>query len=201
MNIAAVALFGSTITLILISNIIYTSFNNNYYLEFYNNNYFFYEMSQEIIRYIQTGSPLDSKYFSNQAVVHMTDVKSLFNLAILTKTISILITITAAIYLIKQNKKRMIAKSLSLSISTTLLLAVLIGIFSLLNFDIFFIKFHQMLFKNDLWIFDANDNLIKIFPQSFFVFITGKIFLNIIITNLALLFLVKLFIKNDNTTS
>ena len=52
----------------------------------------------------------------------------------------------------------------------TLLIPVILGIFSLLDWETTFIKFHQIVFRNDLWIFDPKtDPIINVLPEEFFL--------------------------------
>jgi len=51
----------------------------------------------------------------------------------------------------------------------TLLLPVLLGIASAVDFDRVFAAFHQLVFDNDYWIFDARtDPIITVLPEEFF---------------------------------
>ncbi|PKB64004.1 MAG: hypothetical protein BZY80_04430 [SAR202 cluster bacterium Io17-Chloro-G2] len=50
----------------------------------------------------------------------------------------------------------------------TLALILAVGLFSVVNFDTLFLKFHQITFTNDLWMGNPNtDYLLKMFPQGF----------------------------------
>jgi integral membrane protein (TIGR01906 family) len=47
-------------------------------------------------------------------------------------------------------------------------LVVLVGIASLIDFDGLWTRFHQVAFRNDLWLLDpATDYLIMLFPEPF----------------------------------
>ena len=51
----------------------------------------------------------------------------------------------------------------------TLLLPVLLGIGSAIDFDRVFVAFHQLVFDNDYWIFDPKtDPIINVLPEEFF---------------------------------
>ena len=63
----------------------------------------------------------------------------------------------------------------------TILLPIITAIPIVINFNYFFIKFHEAVFSNDYWIFDPNiDPVINMLPQDIFFHI-GILILAIIL--------------------
>ena len=59
--------------------------------------------------------------------------------------------------------------SLKLMSILTFLMPVVLGALAALNWNAFFIKFHELFFNNNYWIFDpATDPVIRILPDEFF---------------------------------
>lgn len=55
---------------------------------------------------------------------------------------------------------------------------LVLGLFLLLNFSTAFTTFHLLLFTNDLWMLNpATDNLIVLFPETFWIAMAGRLFL------------------------
>ena len=55
-------------------------------------------------------------------------------------------------------------------------LVVLVGVLSFLDFDALWTRFHQIAFRNDLWLLDpSRDYLIMLFPEPFWLAATIRI--------------------------
>ena len=68
-----------------------------------------------------------------------------------------------------------------------LLIAILTGIIAY-NFNSFWIKFHTILFSNDLWLLSPDEsNLIKMVPEEFFISLITRIIIHIFIVFFLLL--------------
>ena len=79
-----------------------------------------------------------------------------------------------------------LTKKTKSKILTGVIIALVVLIFAAINFDAFFIRFHKLLFTNDLWLLDPNeDYIICLLPEN--IFMTYG--LRIVITMLVLLLL------------
>lgn len=117
--------------------------------------------------YLFKNGNLHSTFFSVQAKAHLKDVKNLIaKVKILTFTIDLIFLVISSVMLkinVKFLLKSLPYASLALIISTgASLLLTLIG------FSRLFIIFHKIAFTNNLWLFDKDDSLIKLFPEQFF---------------------------------
>jgi integral membrane protein (TIGR01906 family) len=61
-----------------------------------------------------------------------------------------------------------LGRDLLLSTALMVGLVVLVGVLSLIDFDALWTRFHQIAFRNDLWLLDpTRDYLIMLFPEPF----------------------------------
>lgn len=138
-------------------------------------------LSRELMQYISGKLPfLETKvtidgvltdFYSVRSKIHMADVK---NLIINFRNISYLSIILCIFSLFKvQTLDNPIAKLKSTYIKTLFFVAILLIaliIFASSNFDVFFTKFHETLFTNDLWLLDPNeDYIICLLPEKIFM--------------------------------
>ena len=189
--------------------IFYNCFNLNFYKNFYLRENLapsinttddeLIENTNNLLEYLTNKAELNTTWFSEKDILHMKDVKTLynvsFNLMILFIIIFILSTILIALvyknytifYITKIFNKTLL--------SFILLIIVLAGIISY-NFSSFWIKFHQLLFSNDLWLLSPDEsNLIKMVPENFFISLTTTIILHILILFVSLFVLNNIFKK------
>lgn len=122
---------------------------------------------QKIIKYLNVpGQKLQlSLRLSQKGMEHFVDVKRLvvidYGLALL--------GVCWLVFLWRKNRQEPIlwefVPCLRMINSVFLVIAILAG----LDFNFFFIIFHQLLFRNNYWVFDPQaDQVIKILPESFF---------------------------------
>ena len=198
---------------LFISSILGIIFYNCFNLNFYKNFYLRENLAPSInttddelinnttnlLEYLTNKAELNTTWFSEKDILHMKDVKTLynvsFNLMILFIIIFILSTILIALvyknytifYITKIFNKTLLA--------FILLIIVLAGIISY-NFNSFWIKFHQLLFSNDLWLLSPDEsNLIKMVPENFFISLITTIILHILILFVSLFVLNNIFKK------
>ena len=138
-------------------------------------------LSRELMLYIsgklpflETSVTIDgtvTEFYSVRSKIHMADVR---NLIINFRNISF-ISIAICIYsLFKIQKMDDAINKLKSSYLKTIvfvsILLVSLVIFASSNFDLFFTKFHETLFTNDLWLLDPDvDYIICLFPEKIFI--------------------------------
>lgn len=110
--------------------------------------------------------------FKEREILHMVDVQYLFLAGISIRNISAIITVILLIILFAIEKKKAI-KPLCISylwvMGVILVIAIILGIIMLIDFNALFLKFHETFFDNDLWLLDINtDVLIQMLPEQFF---------------------------------
>ena len=189
--------------------IFYNCFNLNFYKNFYlrenlapsinttddeliNN-------TTNLLEYLTNKAELNTTWFSEKDILHMKDVKTLYNVSfnLMIFFIIIFILSTILIALVYKNYAMFyITKTFNKTLLAFILLViVLAGIISY-NFTSFWIKFHQLLFSNDLWLLSPDEsNLIKMVPETFFISLITTIILHILILFVSLFVLNNIFKK------
>lgn len=106
--------------------------------------------------------------FSNEGKIHFEEVRNIFQFIKKLFYISFVISLVGIIFNIKNRN----IKFLKYSSIMTILLPIVTSIPVMINFNYFFIKFHQVVFSNNYWIFDPDiDPVIEILPQEVFLHI------------------------------
>lgn len=192
---------------IIFANVSLLATNYNFYLQIYreqniynnfNDTTTLNEATSNLNGYFRGKNMLEQKYYSNQAVLHLKDVKSLVNIVQITTYGSIFLLIFLVAYLIYKKQIDKLTKAFVLGTISTIILTIVIALSLTMNFQKMFTYFHIILFRNNYWLFDESDNLIKMFPQKFFVSFAYYLVTNIIVTSLVFLLAVLIFKKiND----
>lgn len=179
--------------ILVLGNFRFLVFNEQYYKEVYKRIEVYKnfsdpkivdKMTNNLISYFQNHQKLDPTLFSNQALVHLSDVKSTVtfvnNLLFLT---SVAFTVCSALLIFKR-KKKLIFSAIFISSFITFIFFLMTAFGLFTSFDFLFTKFHEILFTNQLWLFREDDTLIKLFPREFFVIFASTLSLYILITSL-----------------
>lgn len=103
---------------------------------------------------------------SDSGRIHFEEVKRIFEAIQVMMVISGLISIPMTIKKIKEKEYRF----LRLTGLITIIVPTLLGFLAALDFERAFVLFHQIVFRNDYWIFDyRTDPVITILPETFFM--------------------------------
>lgn len=102
---------------------------------------------------------------TESAISHFEEAKVLFNFFFLLGFSGFCGALASIIwYTKKRNRTYLLVSSL-----TVIIIPVLFGIYALIDFDALFIKFHEIAFNNDDWLFNPKtDPIIRLLPESFF---------------------------------
>lgn len=177
---------------IILSNFRYLIFNFNFYQSLYKKVGVYQSFVDttmvdsatiNLLGYFRGKNQLDHNFFSNQAILHMADVKRSLISTLNLFYLSLIVVIVLISILIRKKQFRLLiqaAQAASLATMIFIILA-LAGLSS--TFDFLFDRFHQLLFVNNLWLFPEDDNLVKLFPQEFFVQFANQLAANILITS------------------
>lgn len=189
---------------IILGNFQYLVFNFGFYQKLYQKAGVYQTFSdREIVNYATDNllgyfrgkNALDHNFFSTQAKLHLKDVKNLLKLTSGLFYLSLATALTISIVFVLKRQYRKLATSFLASSVITLVFIVLLafGIFHV--FDPIFIKFHQVVFNNNLWLFPADDNLIRLFPQQFFIVFANSLASNIIFSSAIIALVSAILIK------
>lgn len=198
---------------LFISAILGIIFYNCFNLDFYKNFYLRENLAPSInttddelinnttnlLEYLTNKAELNTTWFSEKDILHMKDVRTLYNVSFYTMIFFIalfIITTILIIMLAKHKTMFYITRTFNKTLlAFIILIIVLAGIISY-NFNSFWIKFHQLLFSNDLWLLSPDEsNLIKMVPETFFISLITTIILHILILFVSLFVLNNIFKK------
>ncbi len=139
--------------------------------------------TDNLFGYFRGKNKLDQNFFSNQAILHLSDVKSQVRNSFFLFYFSALPVLILSMFLVLKKQIKTLANSFLISSSLTIIFVMAASIGLLNAFDNLFIKFHQALFTNNLWLFPPDDNLIKLFPEQFFVEFANQLAVNILLSS------------------
>jgi integral membrane protein (TIGR01906 family) len=111
--------------------------------------------------------PDDGPAFNGREIAHMQDVRGVVDRVLLAHLVA-LVTI-ALVWIVNWRLRlpRVLERGLYRGGLLTLGIAAVLGIYMLVNFDDFFVQFHQALFEGDSWRFPSSDTLIRLYPDAF----------------------------------
>ena len=198
----------------ILAIIFYNCFNLNFYKNFYRKENLAPKIGttyEELIKnttnlldYLNHKAILNLDWYTDKDILHMQDVRTLYSLSYKTMILFIVVFTISTILLIILCKKRTIFYITNTFNKVLLAFIIVIGILSCIisyNFTSFWIKFHQLLFSNDLWLLSPDEsNLIQMVPEEFFISLITTIILHIFILFISLFILntiVKKRMKNN----
>ena len=115
--------------------------------------------------------------FNQREVIHLRDVRGLVGLdhRVQEGSLAFVLVGVAAVYAWRRRSSlSSLLRAVTMGAGLTVGLVVGVGIASLAGFDRLFEDFHLLSFSNDFWQLDpAEDYLIRIFPEEFFLEMTG----------------------------
>jgi len=106
--------------------------------------------------------------YREKEVQHLVDVRVVAGQAFVVHWLAGGLLLAALLFLvIRPGTRPLAARGLLYGSGLTLALLVALALFIYVNFDVFFVKFHQMFFAGDSWLFNYEDTLIRLFPVPF----------------------------------
>lgn len=115
--------------------------------------------------------------FKEREIVHMEDVRILFDRGILFRNLALLFLMVTGIWAVLK-KESFFWRGLLYGVALMLAVGVLLGILLTLDFNRYFVLFHEIFFANDYWMLDPADSvLINMVPLNFFMSIARRILL------------------------
>lgn len=200
-NILSVICGLMLITALFITSIFYECFNTDLYNDLYTklnraeeigmSHFDLMVVNGNLLDYIQgKRNNLDMtadingqtrEVFNDKEKEHMVDVQKLYLDAEKIRNV-LALTALALVVIICLLRRKIALRSIAFGYTTAsyifLAVVVLLAAYALLNFDQFWIQFHQLLFKNELWLLDPNtDILIQMVPGEFFYALIQAIFI------------------------
>lgn len=128
-----------------------------------------------------------NNFFNEKEKLHLQDVKQLYKTLNLIFYLTLILTILFLIYFIYTKNYRIIY---SLFLISGIALVIMSSLFFILDFSYLFTKLHLIVFNNDLWQLNPDqDNLINLFPEQIQYNIAKKIFAVLLSSSLVILIL------------
>jgi len=113
------------------------------------------------------------EYFNAKEKAHMVDVRNLFDLAKKINFIIFLVMIVILVFYLAFDKKGMFRNFFKYSYMTLLIslgVMLIASVIIMIDFSRFWTIFHEVFFRNDLWLLNPRtDLLIRMMPERFFV--------------------------------
>lgn len=110
--------------------------------------------------------------FNEREIIHLKDVKDMVQASYLIQILSAIYALAflgITITIFKKDRRKRFGQALVVGGGVTILLFIIVGISSMLDFDQIFLQFHLVTFANEFWMLDpSQDYLIRMFPQGFF---------------------------------
>ena len=98
---------------------------------------------------------------------HFVDVKYLFLLNYAVLFVTVIPAVLYLLYLKRNARLWQLVRPFQWGMGVP----VILGFFMAVGFDTFFVKFHELFFANDDWLFDpATDPIINVLPEGFFMY-------------------------------
>ena len=197
----------------ILAIIFYNCFNLDFYKNFYEKENLapsinttsseLINNTENLLAYLKDNTSLNKNWFSDKDILHMIDVKNLYNVSFKVMTFCLIIfVITTIIIIITKKTKTLlyITKTFNKTLVIfILLIAILAGIIAY-NFNSFWIRFHTILFSNDLWLLSPDEsNLIRMVPEEFFISLITRIIIHIFIV-FTLLLITNIIVKRKITS-
>ena len=114
----------------------------------------------------------EQEFFNDREKAHMVDVRNLFVGGLWIRRIAILIFALAIVLIVKTkpNWKRLLPKCFLIGFSIFIGIVGIAGILVVSNFNKYFLIFHKIAFRNDLWLLNPEtDLLIRMLPEGIFL--------------------------------
>ena len=137
--------------------------------------------AQNLINFLCCNQKLDENFYLPRELIHLRDVKKLIRIANTQLFLMIILVSIISTFLLYQKRTKLFLNSLAIGSLACLLAILFLSLAAFINFDLLFLNFHYITFTNDYWQLPQTANLIKLFPQQFFVDFTNRIALQTII--------------------
>ena len=192
----------------ILALIFYNCFNLDFYKNFYTQENLapnigttydkLIDNTSNLLDYLNYKAELNTSWYTPKDILHMVDVRTLYNISHKIMIIFLIIFIISTILLVVLCKRNTIYYISQTFNKVLLSFFVVIGGLTCIisyNFNSFWIKFHQLLFSNDLWLLSPDEsNLIQMVPEEFFISLITKIIIHIFILFISL-FIINFVIK------
>ncbi len=121
--------------------------------------------------------------FNQREIDHMVDVKNLFQIVFLVRDVLFVGFVLALLFFVYKKDYRdlyLIKDIMLYGMLGIFFVMSFIGLYAIIDFNSFWIQFHELIFTNDLWLLDPKtDRLIMMVPEEFFSGLVYQILITI----------------------
>lgn len=143
------------------------------------------QINSELILYLRDKEDdYNKELFNAEEIEHLKDVKVLIQKINVFYYLALIIFILLVVALFLLDKKYLfknLSRILFLSGLLTVFSVLIFLVLAVLDFGNVFTVFHHIFFPGGGWLFNASDNIIKLYPSGFFYDIAKRIFINVIV--------------------
>ncbi|MEA3406647.1 MAG: TIGR01906 family membrane protein [Chloroflexota bacterium] len=142
-------------------------------------------LSDAIIRYLRGRESVEAlqrlrtdegeKALRESEIEHLVDVKGVLDGLFLIHGVGLAIGLLTAVVFLRWAQGGLLTEALRRGIWLTVGLMALALVASLVDFDIFFTRFHQIFFRPGTWVFYVQDTLIQLYPLRFWIDVVWKL--------------------------
>ena len=129
-----------------------------------------YLRSSQGVGALQQLTQNDEPLYNVREIIHLADVKWVMYWVFFVHAVALAILLLAFIYVLFRAD---LCAYLPVAVFWGCLALVVpllgLGALAFINFDLFFITFHQLFFSGDTWLFSGSDSLIRLFPLPFWM--------------------------------
>jgi integral membrane protein (TIGR01906 family) len=124
--------------------------------------------------------------FNDREIAHMEDVQALIQFFLRVQIVAAaVVAVRIGVAVVLDRGVVNLGRDMLLSTALMVALVVLVGVGSAIDFDALWTRFHQIAFRNDLWLLDpARDYLIMLFPEPFWYVATLRMATSVAIQTL-----------------
>ncbi|OGD91448.1 hypothetical protein A2W45_00270 [Candidatus Curtissbacteria bacterium RIFCSPHIGHO2_12_41_11] len=157
------------------------------------------DQSEKLIGYLCCGKELDSDFFGERERLHLADVKKIITFNQAASILFVGLVLVGLLILILKKDEKEFAKTVLGASAITVCAIIFLWLSALFNFDWIFLKFHYLTFDNDLWQLPESANLIKLFPQQFFVNFANRVAIQTLVISAGLFLVSFYFLKRHDS--
>ena len=131
----------------------------------------YFQDDAETLRILVFTGGEETSLFSAEETIHMEDVKGLMRTIFRANEVSlgfVLAYVAGTVLWSRERSGRSLAKETLAGVGVGAAFGVVVGIIALVGFESAWERMHEIIFTNDFWLLDPNeDRLIQMFPETF----------------------------------
>lgn len=119
--------------------------------------------------------------FNDREVAHMEDVQALIQFFLRMQLIAAAVVAVRLVFVLAFDRApELLGRDMLWSTGLMLAVVLLVAVLSWIDFDALWTRFHQIAFRNDLWLLDpTQDYLIMLFPEPFWLAATIRMAISV----------------------